>query len=62
MSKYKSQIHLLDGDNDKFSALGFSPLDIKTGIVIQKSQIQMSQGYTPDILRVAVTTKTTTFS
>lgn len=47
MSKYKSQTHLLDGGKGKFSALGFSHLDIKSGIITQKSQIQQHQCYTP---------------
>lgn len=32
VSKYKSQVNFLDAGNAKFSALGFSHLDLNTGI------------------------------
>lgn len=50
MTKYKSQAHLLAAGNVKLSSLGFSHLNIKTGIITKKSQLQKHQCYTPAIL------------
>lgn len=57
MTKYKSQARVLDAGNGKLSSLAFSHLDIKTGIITKKSQIQKHQCYTPAILFVRTKAK-----
>lgn len=57
MSNYKSQAHLLDAGNGKFSALGFSHLVTKTGIINRNHRYRSTGATLLAILRVAVTTK-----